>query len=422
MKAFYKVSVLGCLLIALVASTATVSFAQEDEKTKLYNDVVNNYEAATDFDEDDIASMEEALPKIKTAISAGETFKTKFPGAENKEIIAWIDSQLPTWKSAVKTIEKRIPVLKREKEERIKKNQRFSTFNSSYNGKNWTQMFKVGDEIVANYPEVALDVSLQMAKSSFDLVFYDKQDAFSPQAMKYSTMALKLLNSGKTSKNYGVFDIYKTPKFQDGKSNALGNMNFHIGWLKFYKEKKGDEAIPYLFKVSKINSSKQKNDLTYSSIGRHYITSVQKFIKKQSDLLSERNAEADKDEPDLERIKMLDYEVDLAIANLKGYAERAIDAYLRSYGTLSAEDKNSDFGKKMFSDLKTLYSYRYPGKAELQTPDKINADLAAINTKVMPDPQSKVMPIDAPLKPAAKPAETDEKTGETRSRTVSKNN
>ena len=422
MKAFYKVSVLGCLLVAMIVSASTVSIAQaQDEKAKLYQEVVDNYPYATSYDANDIASMEEALPKVKKAISSGEAFKAKFNTADNEAIIQWIDGQMPSWKEAVSTMEKRIPALKKAEEEAKIRNERFQKFDAAYKSKNWDALFQVGDEIVSNYTDVALDVSLQLAKTSFDLVYYDSKDAYVPKASQYSNKALMMLDSGKTSKNYGVFDRFKTEKHPDGKSNAIGNINFQVGWLKYYKENQKEKAVPYMYKTSKVNSDKQI-DITYSTIGRYYVAEVTKLIEKQNGLLAERNAEADKEDPDVEKVKQLDYQVDMIIATMKGYADRAIDAYLRGYSKLSADEKNSDYGKNMFNRISQLYKVRHPGKTELQTPDKINMDLAAVASRVMPDPSSKVMPIDAPLKPAPKTESTEEKDGETRSRTVSNGN
>ena len=65
-----------------------------------------------------------------------------------------------------------------------------------------------------------------------------QNDTFNNKTIDYAKSAIKKIESGETSKKYGLegYD-YNT------KDNAIGWMNYTIGYIEFYRQKKEDERF-----------------------------------------------------------------------------------------------------------------------------------------------------------------------------------
>lgn len=399
MKTIFRVSALGLLLFTVVAVTNQTALAQgeSDLKNKLYKSVTDNY----------AGNLEER----KIALKAGKEYLEKYgDDAENQAVIDWLNGALPEIEDGIKLEEKE-----------VERKARFKKFDSAYKGKNWESAFEAGSEILKFEPNY-YDVAIVLASRGYTEA-YDQKDAHNGEAIQYAKLAIDQMKSGKESKSglYGGYDFqYKDKEFPDGKANALGWMNYYIGWIMFYRMDQKDAAIPYFFEATKFNSGAKEYDITYRAFGQWYVAKLAKKLEKRNALLAERNAEAEAESPDAEKVKALDVRIDDLIAEERGYAERAIDAYSRAYDALSKEDKSSEYGRKTFTRLQELYKLRYE-EPEMQSVAKIQKNVAMISKKAMPDPNSEVEPIDkvAPADSAEKPE--DGKAGASRERTVSDN-
>ena len=382
MKTIFRFLALGILMTVFSAVTVTSSFAQggADEKAALYKTYMDNY------DKPEIA-------KIEIAIKAAKEYVEKFgANAADKE-------QVDYFKTAVPELEKSIAAIKgkEEADQKAKATQalftRFDTAIKGTGGKaNPSETYASGKEIVAGDPNF-LDVILVLGSVGFDqAVLPTPVDTYNEDTIQYAKMAIQKLEANTPSKtgNYGVLQYsYKNKDYPDGKANALGWMNYNIGYITYYRQGKDNpakkkEALPYFYKATQYTSFNQKNPFLYQTIGAWYLDEA---IKIDKDRKVKITAAGDKDTD--ETLAML--------AMQKGYADRAIDAYARAY-KFAKDDKNS---KKEYTDnlnarLKELYVFRYDGKTE-----GIDAYVATVQSKPLPDPTTAITPVKDETPPPA---------------------
>ena len=374
MKTIFRFLALGILMAVFSAVTVTSSFAQDPaaDKAALYKTYMDNY------DKPEIA-------KIETAIKAAKEYVEKFgANAADKE-------QVDYFKTAIPDLEKSVVQIKEAqgKAEKAKTTQalftRFDTALKGTGGKaNPSETYASGKEIVAGDPNF-LDVIIVLGSVGFDqAVLPTPVDTYNEDTIQYAKMAIQKLEANTPSKtgNYGVLQYaYKNKDYPDGKSNALGWMNYNIGYITYYRQGKDNpakkkEALPYLYKATQYTSFNQKNPFLYQTIGAWYLDEA---IKIDKDRKVKITAAGDKDTD--ETLAML--------AMQKGYADRAIDAYARAY-KFAKDDKNSkkEYTDNLYARLKELYVFRYDGKTE-----GIDQFVASVQSKPLPDPTAAITPV-----------------------------
>jgi len=374
MKTIFRFLALGILMAVFSAVTVTSSFAQDQaaEKAALYKTYMDNYDKPE-------------LEKIETAIKAAKEYVEKFgANAADKE-------QVDYFKTAIPDLEKSVVQIKEAqgKAEKAKTTQalftRFDTALKGTGGKaNPSETYASGKEIVAGDPNF-LDVIIVLGSVGFDqAVLPTPVDTYNEDTIQYAKMAIQKLEANTPSKtgNYGVLQYaYKNKDYPDGKSNALGWMNYNIGYITYYRQGKDNpakkkEALPFLYKATQYTSFNQKNPFLYQTIGAWYLDEA---IKIDKDRKAKITAAGDKDTD--ETLAML--------AMQKGYADRAIDAYARAY-KFSKDDKNSkkEYTDNLYARLKELYVFRYEGKTE-----GIDQFVATVQSKPLPDPSAAITPV-----------------------------
>ena len=367
MKTIYRNLALGILLAVFAAfSVAPVSAqtATQDEKTKLYNTYIENYD--------------KSLDKQKIALAAAKQYVEKYgANAEDKE-------QVDYFKGAIPSLEEGINKVERETKEKAATGVIYETFNTANKNKNVPELFTTGKQILGKQPEF-LDINLVLASAGFDqAVLPTPVDTYNNDTINYAKKAIQLIESGKPSETeqYGAGSyIYKNDKFTDTKSNALGWMNYTIGYITYYRQGKDNaakkkEALPYFYKATQHNSFNKTNPLVYQTIGAWYLDEA---IKIDTDRKAKITAAGDKDTD--ETLAML--------ANQKGYADRAIDSYARAYKFAKDDPKQKkEYTDNLYSRLKELYTFRYEGKTE-----GIDQFVATVQNKPMPDPTAEITPV-----------------------------
>jgi hypothetical protein len=158
-------------------------------------------------------------------------------------------------------------------------------------------------------------------------------------------------------------------------------MNYTVGFITYYRQGKDNpakkkEALPYFYKATQYNSLNKTNPFVYQTIGAWYLDEA---IKIDTDRKAKITAAGDKDTD--ETLAML--------ANQKGYADRAIDAYARAYKFAKDDPKQKkEYTDNLYSRLKELYTFRYEGKIE-----GIDQFVATVQNKPMPDPTTAITPV-----------------------------
>ncbi|MCY7376364.1 MAG: hypothetical protein LH472_10390 [Pyrinomonadaceae bacterium] len=385
MKTIFRFLALAMLLATFSAANVTTSYAQDPqtEKVALYKTYTDNYAA-------------KEIEKRQVALDAAKTYVEKFgANAEDKVEVDYFKKAIPDLEKGIAN-SKQAVVDQGNAAARDKLLTRFdAALKGGKNGEaNPSDTYAVGKEILAKEPDF-LDVILVLGSVGFDqAVANPAVDAYNDDNISFAKMAIKKLEENKpsTTKNYGASQYtYKTDKladgkpnpnggYADGKSNALGAMNYNIGYILYYRQGKDNpakkkEALPYLYKSTQYNSYTKINPRIYQTIGAWYLDEAIRIDKERQVKLT-ANGNKDNDET----LAM--------VGEQKGYADRAIDAYSRAYKLAKAGKPNKEYTDTLYTRLTELYKFRYDGKA-----DGIDAFVATVDSKPFPDPTTPITPV-----------------------------
>lgn len=301
------------------------------------------------------------LEKYKTAVTTGKEYLEKCKSLEdNTEIAAYVQKQLPN-------VEKAMKITSLE-----------ARFNESIPKKNWDEAVLTGKELLTLARPYELDMLLVLAYIGFDSsVATPPVDKFNDDAIKYAKLALQKLESGAKSENYGFFQIaYKTKTCEDGKTNAIGWMNYAIGFITVVRNKQRTDGLPYLFKATQVGCDTKKVSEAYRLIGAWYLDEM---IRLNDDRTAKFKLAGDKDTEETKRLYALQL----------GYADRAIDAYSRAYKLAVANQKASQpYKDGIYKKLQDLFDFRFDGKR-----DGMEAFISAVENSPFPDPGVAVNPV-----------------------------
>lgn len=399
MNRFFKVSVLGLLMVVLTAVSFSTAMAQDDlqaEKTALYNKFLKHYDKLTIEDKE-------------AAIAAAKEYNTKYNKPEDKQLNDYFSSAIPDLEKWVKEEKERVA----KKEQADARNKRLARLNTAYNGINsspndaakWDEYFAAGDDVLKYEPDF-VDVTLVLASGGSEIPKELQSDSkYKNLTLKYATKAISQLESGVKSNGdkYGEFRwVYGS------KDKALTWMNIITGSIKGQSDLSA--AIPYYYKAIGYNEGSKNWDL-YRLIGQWYRNKAVEIGKEREklDLKVEENIPQIKEYLAMER----------------GYVQRAIDAYARSYN-LAKSDSKADAKQKtaLYNTLKDLFAFRYsePKDADKKTDMSINSYISSVASTKMPNPESEVQPIRLEEDKPADSTEgdstsTDMKTGATKTDT-----
>lgn len=357
MKNIFRVIGFGTAIIAFAAISGNAQANPCEDSYEVKTAALQKYR--------DNVKEPRTAAKLKIAIEAGKEFIAKYGKCEDTE-------------PAAKSIGNRLPGIQSEYE----KLDRYDRFDAALNSKNWTELFKVGREIINAEPNepLALDIALALASVGFDRAAIDKNDAFNKDTIDMANLAISMLEAGKTSENFGVggLAVFKTKEFPNTKENALGWMNYIIGFIKYVRQKNTKDAVPYLYKAAtKYKSATQSIPVIYQMIGAWYYEELVKLDKQRNDKIA---ANGGKDNEETTALWELE----------RGYLERTIDAFARAYKLLSATAKTAaenEAKNRLYADLQGYY------KDSFKKTDGFDAYINTLLSKPMPDPMSAVQPI-----------------------------
>jgi hypothetical protein len=369
MRTFYKTLVLGVFLAALAVASPT--FAQDvcadlPANQALYDQYINNYKGT--------------LEQKKTAVKAGKEYIEKYGACEA------FAQQVDYLKKAVPKKEEEV----KNEEMAIAQKARYERFNTALKAKNTPEIFASGEDILKYEPDF-LDLIITLATIGLDEAAVKQSDTFNGKTIDYAKSAIKKIESGVTSKKYGLegYDY-------DTKDNTLGWMNYTIGYIEYYRQKNKESGLTDLYKATQYNSETKDRDFIYALIGDKYIEKADALNKEIVIIIDKEKKET--------------FESKSKLAMSKGYADRAIEAYAKAYEVAKANmNKEKDAAKKakmkeytdnLYSTLKGLYKFRYE-TVENPIPDtdlvtKLNSHIASVTSKPLTNPSTEVTPVDPP--------------------------
>ncbi len=350
---------------AVVAFSATSSFAQANPCEDPFETKNAEYQKFRENIKSPIT-----IEKLEIAVASGDGFNTRYAACEDtKPIVKYITDKMPAVKETLVD-------LKRTKK-----------FNDGVNNGVWADAFSAGKEIVSvkGKEPISLDVAIVLAMIGFDQTSA-KNDTFNNDSIAMAETVIKKIESGMTSEKYGAFGKYelKTTAFPDGKQNALGWMNYIIGYIKGERQGNKKEGLAYYHKaVTKSNSAIKGYPEVFQAIGDFYVADFNKIEKERGDLYK-----ANGDKEDEKTLAMWDLQ--------KGYLDRAIDAYARAYNAAAAIEKAAPADKKAAAKTYKDNFYKFLGtlyKNRFDKTDGLDPFISAQISKPMPDPTSEVMPV-----------------------------
>ena len=381
MKSVFRFLGLGVLAITFIAVGSSAGYAQDpcedvDAQKALYDKFMANYDK----------SME--LRKI--AVSTAKEYIEKYGSCtESKQQVDYFKTYIPPTEEAI-----------RKYQQGVETEALYTRFNTSLEAKNWDAVYASGKEVLAQEkdPKTQLDVTILLGSIGLDEAIKNN-DKYNADTVRYAQEAIQKIESGATSTNYGVAYkgvgvLYKNPKFPDSKSNALGWLNYTIGYIKYNRDKNKKEALPYLYKATQFASAPKGFPEIYALIGQWYLEEIDRLEKDRTAKVQAAN------NTDTDETKAI-------YALQKGYAERASDAFARAYKLVGATPAEKALKDNVYSRLKIAYEIRN-GK-----PDGLDAYIASVTAKPMPNPTTEVTPV-----VEAAPATTTSSTNNTSSMTA----
>jgi hypothetical protein len=359
MKTIFRVSVFGLVMTAFMAVSAISTFAQTpcEDTYEVKTGRWTKFKA--DLAKYDVLPKEttrdQRIDVLKALITDGEDYVSKYKDCDDtKQVVEkYYNKKLPAIKTVVET------------------QLRYKKFEESVPAKNYADTFSAGKEIMATEPDspLSLDVAIVLAAvGSENVDATPPVNTYNADALSAAKTAIQKIESGKTSTKYGLFNRYA----YNTKDNVLGYLNYFVGNIMYFGQNSKKDALPYFYKASQANSDTKNKPIIYQAVGAWYLEEI---LKMNTDREAKLAANGGKEN-----------EETLAVLGMqKGYADRAIDAYGRAHKLALATD--TEYKKSLYERLQGLYKLRF-NKA-----DGLDAYIASVTSKPMPDPTSEVTPV-----------------------------
>lgn len=357
MKTIFRFTTLTVLLAAIFAIGATATFAQ---------DVCSEGDAIAALDAKFRENYGKGIAERKIAVEAGKQYIEKYGScATQKDFVDYLKSYLPGMEKKIK-----------DDESKAKLQGLYTRFDASVGAKPpaYDETYTVGKEILAIVPD-QLDVMIVLGSIGYDESF-KKNFKYNADTLKYARQAITALEAGKTSKNFGIFGWA-----YNNKENALGWLNYTIGYIYQYGEKNKKEALPYLYKAAQYNSDTKGNPLVYESMASYYVDELNKQIQELQALVK---AQSDTDTDEVKKEKVEGIKAKVAIVN--GTAERALEVYSRAY-KLATDPKSTAYKASLYKSLQDIYKIRF------EKGDSLNAWIDSAVGKPLTNPTTPIAPV-----------------------------
>lgn len=374
MKTFYKTLMLGVFMT--VVAVVSPTFAQDvctdiEANEALYKKYLENYKG--DITKETVAARE-------TAVAAAKEYVEKYANcADYAPQVTYLKKKGPELDELIKKVKLDWEAIARA-----------DRFNKAVPTGNAAEIYASGEDVLKYNPD-QIDVILVLATVGLDEAADKKNDTFNNKAIDYAKLAIKKIDESAKSDKYGAFGyVYNT------KENAIGWMNYTIGYIEFYRQKKEESGLNYLYKSTQVNSDTKNRAFIYAAIGDTFVGPADKLRQEIIEILKKEEKET--------------FESKSKLALSKGYADRAIEAYAKAYEIEKANmAKETDAAKKaasqkymdgLFTSLKVLYKFRYDTVekplAETELVQQLNSHIASVANKPLTSPTAEVKPVDPP--------------------------
>jgi hypothetical protein len=375
MKTFYKTLMLGVFMAALAVVSPT--FAQDvcedfDANAALYQKFTENFRGEIN---------KTTLAARKTAVAAAKEYVEKYEKCGDfAPQVTYLKKNGPELDTRIKAFEAYLV-----------QQERYERFDKAVQSGNTAEIFASGEDILKYEPEF-IDVRLVMASVGLDEAADKQNDTFNNKTIEHAKTAIQKLEGGAKSEKFGAFAfVYNT------RENAIGWMNYTIGYIEYYRQKKEESGLSYLYKATQVNSDVKDRAFIYTEIGDKYIAQADKLRQETVAIIKAENKET--------------FESKSKLALSKGYVDRAIEAYAKGYEVAKADmnketkadvkAQKKEYVDSLFDTLKNLYRFRFetddkPMNNDAELVKQLNSHIASVVRKPLPSPTSEVKPVDPP--------------------------
>ncbi len=348
MNKFLRVLGLGLM----IATFAFAGFAQERTREIVYGEFTSNYQS-------------KEVAKLQVALNAAKEYVEKFNTPDDEAQVTYFKNDaIPYLEGEIK----KQGAAKLAKDESDKWFALLGNIEKANKAKNWAEVMSYGKQALNTQFQYLdqgyltsdltksqkLDIAIILGVMGFDRAF-EKNDTFNNDAITYLKQAIQQIEAGQTSKNFGLLGY----ELKD-KENALGLLNYYIGYISHYRQKKEAEAIPYFYKASQYKSAAKDFAAIYENIGDTYYDKVAELDKKRI----EKTTALEKEQNEETKLALV-AEIKGIYAEQKGYAERGIEAYSKAMKAAEADSKSSQqYKDSLRKTLEQLYQFRFPDKKD----------------------------------------------------------
>jgi hypothetical protein len=334
------------------------------------------------------------LPNRKLAIEKGKQLvaHAMYPKCEaTKAGIEFVASSLPGMERAVIAIEAKND-----------ENARKKRFLDGIAASNWEDVYSAGKELVTKY----VDVDMKVGADSPEQIARNQKRAddyrpiklvlgtigldetgktpsvtkWNDDTIKYARAAIADIEAGKSFTTWGVGKfVYKN------KEEALGYMNYNIGYILSADKKDRKGAADYMYKASQSPSGSKNEPVTYSVIASYYVIDLNKNIEE----LKALPGPVDADTPEVKQQKVDAIKDKTGMVN--GAAERVMDAYARAYNFAPNTPAGKAYRDSLRTSFKQIYDIRFQ-KPDATVPT-VDAWMASVSSKTFLNPSTPITPV-----------------------------
>ncbi len=265
--------------------------------------------------------------------------------------------------------------------------------------KNWTEVIAAGKAVLAEDAD-DIDTIIDLASIGFERTLETPPNyTYNADTVSYAKSAISKIEAGKESgtKFYGVYFVYKTKLNADGKNNTLGWMNYIIGFINNVGKTSVDKAtVDSYYKAQQYKTSDiAKFPNVYQAVGSWYLA---EFTKKDNERVAKIKAAGEKETDETKAIFALQ----------KGIADRALEAYGRSYkvakdvstdttATAAQRDAKGKFAASLMKTTITqIYQFRFDKKTVAA--NEVETYITKVLASPFTDPNAAFVPV-APVVP-----------------------
>lgn len=385
MKTIFRYSVMSAALAVFLTTAGMSVFAQDACSDTASRDALDKT-----IRENSVIKTKEA--RKKTA-DAGKEYLEKYGACKDEagnlisaDFVEWLKAKVPVYEKVYNQM------VRDEKTAALEKQ-----FFTGLESKNWDQVYASGKELLAMDPEKYRPAEIVLGSIGFDETAKSPRiTTWNDETLKYAKQSIADLEAGKKFEPLG-FGRYA---YKD-KDEALGWLNYTIGYILSFDKNDKKQGVEYLYKASQARSTTATIPDVYRSIGSYYIDEMNKRIEELQALVKAQDPTAAED---VKAAKVAEIKAKQGMVN--GTAERALNAFAHAVALANKDTKNAAYAKAITETAKQIYGIRF-GK-----PDGFDAYISTANAAALANPSTAIEPVidadtsaEAPAgTPAAKPA------------------